>query len=101
MAYNTPASADAWNRFCEIGNTRALVWHDAYAEWEALADPSRVVLEDCRWRGWGETPDEAIAAMLESFAAVGDGATGNGMYRGSVTRVDTGEVLYDSGTIRY
>jgi len=41
-------------------NTVGAFYHDAYAEWEVVADPQRRMFEDCRLAGWGETLDEAV-----------------------------------------
>lgn len=73
--------AETWRRFCALGNTVALFWHDAYAEWQVVADPRRVLIEDCRWQGWAESPREAIKKCLATAAADRDGAVLSAKWR--------------------
>lgn len=50
-------------RLAERFNTVGAFWHDAYAQWQVVADSQRRTFEDCRLVGWGDTLAEAVAAV--------------------------------------
>lgn len=45
-------------------NTVGALWHDAYCQWQVVADGPRRTFDDCRIVGWGDTLDEAVTDLL-------------------------------------
>lgn len=45
-------------------NTVGAFWHDAYCQWQVVADGQRRTFEDCRLDGWGDSLDEAVADVV-------------------------------------
>jgi Phage ABA sandwich domain len=60
--FSTSISA-AWTVMEDIGNTKALFYHDAYSQWECRFDKSRCIYEDCRITVMADTAPLAICLV--------------------------------------
>lgn len=57
-------------------NTVGAFWHDAYAQWQVVADWQRRTFDDCRLVGWGSTLDDAIGDLARHEMALPESPSG-------------------------
>lgn len=71
--YSKPYTTDiaaAWEVVEKIGcNTKGLLYHDAYVQWQCVLDPHRCTFYDCEISVMADTP--ALAICLAALKAVG------------------------------
>lgn len=71
---NTPSQRQEmgkydYERLIERYTTVASLYDDATCTWFVYLDPQRRTAEDCRWKGSGDTLDDAIQSALAMQAA--------------------------------